>query len=99
MFRRFSVIEVQLGRSVQLVNPQTFVDRVWYLCEVLQEMFGCFIGANTYLTPAGSAGFAPHWDEIDAFLLQLEGKKYWKVCAPDSINEKLPRESSGNHIE
>ncbi|ETN77346.1 hypothetical protein NECAME_11130 [Necator americanus] len=40
-------IPFQLGRSVQLVNPQTFDDRVWYFCEVLQEMFGCFVGANT----------------------------------------------------
>lgn len=48
-----------------------------------------------YLTPRGSAGFAPHWDEIDAFLLQLEGKKYWKVYAPDSLDNELPREPSG----
>ncbi|VDM80349.1 unnamed protein product, partial [Strongylus vulgaris] len=84
-----------LGRSVQFVNPATFDDRVWYFCEILQEMFGCFVGANTYLTPAGTAGFAPHWDEIDAFLLQLEGKKYWKVYAPDSSDDELPLEPSG----
>ncbi|WKY14004.1 hypothetical protein Q1695_004663 [Nippostrongylus brasiliensis] len=90
---------LSVGRSVQFVNPQTFDDRVWYFCEVLQEMFGCFVGANTYLTPPGSAGFAPHWDEIDAFLLQLEGKKYWKVYAPDSRENELPRESSGNFTD
>lgn len=90
---------ISVGRSVQLVNPQTFDDRVWYMCEVLQEMFGCFVGANTYLTPRGSAGFAPHWDEIDAFLLQLEGKKYWKVYAPDSLDNELPREPSGNFTD
>ncbi|EPB68707.1 cupin family protein [Ancylostoma ceylanicum] len=89
----------KVGRSVQFVNPQTFDDRVWYFCEVLQEMFGCFVGANTYLTPAGSAGFAPHWDEIDAFLLQLEGKKYWKVYAPDSTDDELPLEPSGNFTD
>ncbi|KAK5975937.1 Bifunctional lysine-specific demethylase and histidyl-hydroxylase NO66 [Trichostrongylus colubriformis] len=87
---------LSLGRSIQFVNPQTFDNRVWYLCEVLQELFGCFVGANTYLTPPGSAGFAPHWDEIDAFILQLEGRKYWKVYAPDSRENELPRESSGN---
>ncbi|ETN77347.1 hypothetical protein NECAME_11131 [Necator americanus] len=54
------------------------------------------IAFHRYLTPAGSAGFAPHWDEIDAFLLQLEGKKYWKVYAPDSSDDELPLESSGN---
>ncbi|KJH50327.1 cupin family protein [Dictyocaulus viviparus] len=90
---------IALGRSVQLVNPQTFDDRVWYLCEVLQEMFGCFVGANSYLTPSCSAGFAPHWDDIDAFLLQLEGKKYWKVYAPNSTSEELPRNPSGNFTD
>ncbi|EGT52635.1 hypothetical protein CAEBREN_31833 [Caenorhabditis brenneri] len=85
--------------SVQLVNPQTFDDRIWYLCEVLQEIFGCFVGANTYLTPAGSSGFAPHWDEIDAFLLQVEGRKYWRVWAPESAEEELPLESSDNFTE
>uniref|UniRef100_A0A0K0DBN2 Bifunctional lysine-specific demethylase and histidyl-hydroxylase n=1 Tax=Angiostrongylus cantonensis TaxID=6313 RepID=A0A0K0DBN2_ANGCA len=90
---------IAVGRSVQFVNPQTFDDRVWYFCEVLQELFGCFIGANTYLTPAGSSGFAPHWDDIDAFLLQLEGRKYWKVYAPDSVSDELPRESSGNFTD
>ncbi|CAJ0961064.1 unnamed protein product, partial [Mesorhabditis belari] len=87
------------GRSIQLVNPQRFFPRIWYLCEILQELFGCFVGANTYLTPAGSSGFAPHWDEIDAFLLQLEGRKYWKVYAPDSVENELPRESSGNFTD
>ncbi|CAI5441766.1 unnamed protein product [Caenorhabditis angaria] len=86
-------------RSVQLVNPQTFDDRIWYFCEVLQELFGCFVGANTYLTPAGSSGFAPHWDEIDAFLLQVEGRKYWRVWAPQNDSEELPLESSGNFNE
>lgn len=39
--------------------------------------------SNAYLTPAGSQGFAPHYDDIDAFILQLEGRKQWKVynCA------------------
>ena len=35
-----------------------------------------------YLTPAGSQGFAPHYDDIDAFVLQLEGRKHWKVYSP-----------------
>lgn len=49
----------------------------------------------SYLTPPGTQGFAPHWDEIDAFILQLEGKKHWKVYEPIDDDEILPRESSG----
>ncbi|PAV77681.1 hypothetical protein WR25_23519 isoform E [Diploscapter pachys] len=87
---------IQNGCSIQLVNPQTFDDRIWYICELLQELFGCFVGANTYLTPSGSAGFAPHWDDIDAFILQVEGRKHWTVYAPRDAQEELPLESSGN---
>ena len=35
-----------------------------------------------YLTPAGTQGFAPHYDDIEAFVLQLEGQKHWKVYNP-----------------
>jgi lysine-specific demethylase/histidyl-hydroxylase NO66 len=51
------------------------------------------VGANVYLTPKNSQGFAPHWDDIEAFVLQLEGKKRWRVYEP---LEKLPKASSAN---
>ncbi|VDM09846.1 unnamed protein product [Wuchereria bancrofti] len=90
---------IKAGCSIQLTNPQSFCDNVWYYCDLLQEVFGCFVGANTYITPANAAGFAPHWDDIDAFLLQLEGRKHWKIYAPDSDNEMLPRLPSGNFTD
>ncbi|CAK5059776.1 unnamed protein product [Meloidogyne enterolobii] len=49
-----------------------------------------------YLTPAGAAGFAPHYDNIDAFILQTEGRKHWKIYAPESLDDTLPLESSDN---
>lgn len=48
----------------------------------LQEYFGCFVGCNLYLTPPGSQGFAPHFDDIEAFVLQVEGKKRWRLYKP-----------------
>ncbi|GMS79167.1 hypothetical protein PENTCL1PPCAC_1342, partial [Pristionchus entomophagus] len=90
---------IRSGCSVQLTNPQAYSRPIWYLCDALQELFHCFVGANTYLTPAGASGFAPHWDEIDAFLLQVEGRKYWRVWAPESPEAELPLESSGNFSE
>lgn len=86
----------QNGCSVRMLNPQTYSTNVWKMLSTLQEFFGCCVGANVYLTPPGTQGFAPHYDDIEAFILQLEGKKHWKLYNPRSDEETLPRESSGN---
>lgn len=89
----------QNGCSVRMLNPQTYSRNVWKLLSVLQEYFGCCAGANVYLTPPGTQGFAPHYDDIEAFILQLEGKKYWRLYNPRNDSENLPRFSSGNFSE
>ncbi|XP_029211683.2 ribosomal oxygenase 1-like [Acropora millepora] len=87
------------GCSVRLLNPQTFSHSIWRLTSLLQEYFGCFVGANVYLTPPGSQGFAPHYDDIEAFVVQLEGRKHWRLYNPRSDMETLPRYSSTNFSE
>uniref|UniRef100_A0A1B6GDQ5 Bifunctional lysine-specific demethylase and histidyl-hydroxylase n=1 Tax=Cuerna arida TaxID=1464854 RepID=A0A1B6GDQ5_9HEMI len=84
------------GCSVRLLNPQAFLPKIHALNATLQEYFGCFVGANVYLTPPNSQGFAPHYDDIEAFVLQIEGKKHWKVYPPRNEQETLPRFSSPN---
>lgn len=82
------------GCSVRLLNPQTFSESIWKLSSTLQEYFGSFVGANVYLTPPNTQGFAPHYDDIEAFILQLEGKKHWRLYNPRKDDETLPRYSS-----
>ena len=86
----------QQGCSIRLLNPQTYSRNIWKYLSLLQELFGTCVGSNVYLTPAGTQGFAPHYDDIEAFVLQLEGKKRWRVYRPLSDDEKLPRFSSLN---
>ncbi|BFZ12280.1 hypothetical protein BsWGS_15319 [Bradybaena similaris] len=86
----------QAGCSMRLLNPQTYSRNVWKVLSVLQEYFGCYVGANVYLTPAGTQGFAPHFDDIEAFIIQLEGKKHWRLYSPRTEDEVLPRFSSEN---
>lgn len=38
----------------------------------------------SYLTPPGTQGFAPHYDDIEAFIIQMEGKKHWRLYHPRS---------------
>lgn len=84
------------GCSLRMLNPQAFSSTVWNFLSILQEQFGSMAGANMYLTPPGTQGFAPHYDDIEAFVVQLEGKKRWRVYSPRSEDEVLPVNSSSN---
>jgi lysine-specific demethylase/histidyl-hydroxylase NO66 len=48
----------------------------------LECEFHSLVGSNCYITPPGCQGLAPHYDDIEAFVLQLEGKKRWFVYEP-----------------
>uniref|UniRef100_A0A673AWK7 Bifunctional lysine-specific demethylase and histidyl-hydroxylase n=1 Tax=Sphaeramia orbicularis TaxID=375764 RepID=A0A673AWK7_9TELE len=84
------------GCSLRMLNPQAFSSTVWNVLSILQEQFGSMAGANVYLTPPGTQGFAPHYDDIEAFVVQLEGKKHWRVYNPRTEDEVLPVLSSPN---
>jgi len=80
------------GCSIRLLCPHKHNDAIQSLLSTLELEFHCMVGANAYLTPPQSSqGFAPHYDDIDAFCLQLQGSKRWKVYEP---TVKLPRVSS-----
>ncbi|XP_059620316.1 bifunctional lysine-specific demethylase and histidyl-hydroxylase NO66 [Phlebotomus argentipes] len=87
------------GCSVRFLNPQIFFKEIHTLDATLQEYFECMVGSNMYLTPANSQGFAPHYDDIEAFILQVEGKKRWRLYEPRNPEEYLPRVSSRNFTQ
>ncbi|XP_063696440.1 bifunctional lysine-specific demethylase and histidyl-hydroxylase NO66 [Culicoides brevitarsis] len=84
------------GCSIRILNPQSYIDEVYKMNAQIQEYFHCMTGTNVYLTPPNSQGFAPHYDDIEAFVLQIEGKKHWRLYNPRCDEEVLPRESSQN---
>ncbi|GKZ00814.1 hypothetical protein MPSEU_001033100 [Mayamaea pseudoterrestris] len=89
----------QQGCTIRLLCPHKHIDPIHALLSNLETEFGCMVGSNAYLTPPdGSQGFAPHYDDIDAFCLQLEGRKRWKVYAPLHMSERLPRVSSEDYV-
>ncbi|CDF35685.1 unnamed protein product [Chondrus crispus] len=88
------------GCSLRLLRPQEHFDAIWHLCAWLEGFLGCVIGANAYLTPCASQGFAPHFDDIDAFVCQVSGQKRWRVYGPrDDGLDVLPRASSVDFTE
>ena len=88
------------GCTLRLLCPHLHSDSVHSLLSTLELEFGCMVGSNAYLTPGGdSQGFAPHYDDIEAFILQLEGRKRWRVYPPPNRAETLPRFSSRDYTE
>jgi|CXWL01.1.fsa_nt_gi ribosomal protein L16 Arg81 hydroxylase len=49
------------------------------LCARLEESLSLRMQANVYLTPREGQGFAAHYDTHDVFILQLEGRKVWRI--------------------
>jgi ribosomal protein L16 Arg81 hydroxylase len=52
------------------------------LCRDLTRVFHFFVNVNLYLTPRDAQGLSPHFDTQDVFILQVEGKKRWRLYAP-----------------
>ena len=82
------------GCSIRMLCPHAHDDDTYALLSTMEGAFGMFVGSNAYLTPKGTQGFAPHYDDIEALVLQLEGRKHWRVYEPVSEAETLPRVSS-----
>jgi len=68
--------------SVQIHQPQRVQDALWALMEKMECYFGCIAGANVYMTPEKCQMLAPHYDDVDVFVIQLEGSKTWKLYKP-----------------
>lgn len=53
---------------------------------------------NAYLTPAGSQGFATHYDTHDVFVLQVDGRKHWRIHPP-VLPDPLERQPWGGRAD
>jgi len=89
--------------TFQFHQPQRFNDGLWNLMEKMETHFGSLVGANVYITPADSQGLAPHCDDVEIFVLQLEGKKTWKLYKPmvelsRDYTQDLPQDDLGEPI-
>lgn len=89
--------------TFQFHHPQRYVDELWNIVEKLETYFGSLVGSNVYITPPSSQGLAPHCDDVEIFVLQLEGSKEWKLYKPmvelsRDYTQDLPQESIGEPI-
>lgn len=70
------------GATIVLPSLHRTWRPVGLLCAGLEAEFGHLVHANAYLAPAGVQGFTPHYDNHDAIVLQIAGRKEWRVYPP-----------------
>ncbi|XP_072901680.1 ribosomal oxygenase 2 isoform X2 [Hemitrygon akajei] len=72
----------QKKATIQFHQPQRYKDELWRIQEILECFFGSLVGSNVYITPPDSQGLPPHYDDVEVFILQLEGEKHWRLYKP-----------------
>jgi hypothetical protein len=82
------------GFTLVLNNLQRRSRGVSFLVRAMELGLRQPVGANAYLTPASARGLAPHFDDHDVFVLQIDGEKTWHV---HPALRELPLR--GEHVE
>ncbi|CUI14636.1 Hypothetical protein, putative [Bodo saltans] len=88
---------IKEGWSVRFLRPHEHSPSMAEFVSTIEEVFQCSSGVNSYWTPKGSQGFAPHYDDVDVFLLQLEGSKRWRLHEAPLPSDRLSRHSSEDY--
>ncbi|MGC4791688.1 cupin domain-containing protein [Micromonospora sp. DT178] len=77
------VLELYAGGATLVLQG---LHRTWPALTDFTRELGAAVGqplqVNAYLTPAGSQGFATHYDTHDVFVLQVDGRKHWRIHPP-----------------
>jgi bifunctional lysine-specific demethylase and histidyl-hydroxylase NO66 len=74
--------EFARGATLVLQALQLYWPAAALYCRDLEKQLGCPVQANAYQTPVAARGFAVHHDTHDVFVLQVAGRKRWRVYQP-----------------
>ncbi|MEZ4736552.1 MAG: cupin domain-containing protein [Caldilineaceae bacterium] len=77
------------GATIILHAMQRYWQPLAAFCAGLSKSFSAHTKANVYLTPPHTQGYTTHWDNHDVMVLQLAGRKQWRIYGSP---EELPDE-------
>jgi ribosomal protein L16 Arg81 hydroxylase len=81
------------GYTIVLDGVERYVRTVGTVARSIEVELNFPIQVNTYITPAGQTGLAPHYDDHDVLILQAEGSKIWHLyLGADRPPRELQRE-------
>lgn len=67
------------GATIILRSVEQWSGQLQRLRIEAEEFFGCECQINAYLTPPGQKSTPPHWDTHDLVVMQLAGRKTWRL--------------------
>jgi ribosomal protein L16 Arg81 hydroxylase len=67
------------GYTIVLDAVEQYVRAVGTLARSIEVELNFPIQVNTYITPPGQTGLAPHYDDHDVLILQVQGSKIWHL--------------------
>jgi hypothetical protein len=70
------------GLSLVINRVDDLVPAIGAFTAMLERHLRCTVAANGYLTFCRGGAFRPHWDSHDVLVLQLHGRKSWRVYQP-----------------
>ncbi len=94
---------VKNGNTLVVNRVDELNKSIAQICEQLSVFFSVDVHSNLYVSSGQSEGFGLHWDDHDVIILQLDGKKEWKMGGFTRINPLfrdtiLPKTPDNNSI-
>jgi ribosomal protein L16 Arg81 hydroxylase len=70
------------GATLRVKHAQRYWKPLHLLCSQLEQLFSFPIKTNLYCTPGAQQGLTRHWDTHDVLVLQISGRKRWRLFNP-----------------
>jgi hypothetical protein len=67
------------GYTIVLDGVERYVRAIALLCQSIEVELNFPTQVNAYITPPGSQGLVPHYDDHDVLILQIQGSKIWHL--------------------
>lgn len=80
LLNKHKIIEgYKRGNTVALCGQEERFEPLRKLCQEFESVLGHPSCTEVFLTPPSAQGFSAHFDRFSVFVLQLEGKKRWRI--------------------
>jgi Cupin superfamily protein len=89
--------EHQAGATIVLEGVHRSWEPLTEFCRMLERTLSHPIQANLYLTPKAAQGFEAHYDTHDVFVVQIAGRKKWRIYPPHVTLPLRSQPYSGDH--